>query len=1115
MEDPFLLRKFVSPTIPQGILHREPLVNYLQEAIAGKSQQDEVVTPYKLVLLCAPAGYGKTTLLADFASATSIHCCWYFLDETDMDYVVFLRRLFASIHHTFPDLSPAVSASLAHLSLRETLAPAAVYQPILDTLCKTLAHALSSPLALLLGNYEEINDSEILTALVDYLLKKLPPQMTIVIESRVVPNISFAALFARNEMCGLNSDTLRFSAQEITELARLQGLTTLTPEQAEELTTAFDGWIAGILLGTRLGEQRLAPFSHIPPDRQGSSLRQVRSLATQRRSQLFRYIVDEIFKREKQAYTFLQEASLLQHMDPDICNCILGRSDSAEQLAHLEQAGLFVISHENPPHILYMCHPVLRDLFREQLAQLVPDRFLALHRQAAELFLTTQDYEQAMYHALTGALPDLQIQILISCYHQLLRQGQHETLTRWLGALAPSTLEHSPHLLLIQATMILLSGQHELALQLLTKASALLARPGEQESSQEMLLLHAEIILLQSKALFRRGDYIESQLLCQNILTSLPEDQMALRATALMRLGVCANLQGDFTTGLAYLQQALHLWDHHPPAHQAIEIHGALANTYDRIGNAALANHHITEALYFCEQLYDQHGMVENLNRKGSLHLSQGAYGEAETALLKALHLSRQLLFPRGEAYALANLGSLYLEQGHYAQALKYSQDGLPLTRQWANQSLVTFTLSNLALIHLLMGDPENALLFLNKISLPYTGRETIGYEQAERELTYALILIYQRRYEEAYACLKERESAFSTPGLKREWLLMKLRLAACALALQRQKEALHLLEEVAQLLTASKTMLHYMHAELQRLPQILQAIQTFPQLTSLRAIVGLAHEEEKAAQPTPLVIQEGVTPPTLKILAFGDATVLIDEQPIKRWRIARAMELLFFLLHADRPMSKEHVITALWSEYDEQANQAFHLTIHYLRKVLGSTAVIFRENMYHLDLGTCFGENVWYDVQVFHGQQTQAKQALAEGDEVEARKAFQNMIALYRGDYGQSFYSDWCMARRDELRMSFLEACRQLAQFAWKEEAFDESLNHWRKILSVDSCSEDAHYGVMRCYLRQGKRSAALRQYQRCKEILDQELGVQPGASLHNFYLRLTGASGAPLPAK
>lgn len=144
MEDPTLLRKFVRPTLPQGILHREPLVNYLQEVIAGKSQQDEVVTLYKLVLLCAPAGYGKTTLLADFASATPIDCCWYFLDETDIDYVVFLRRLFASIHHTFPGLSPVVSASLSHLSLRESLAPAAVYQPILDTLCKLPLSWLSS-----------------------------------------------------------------------------------------------------------------------------------------------------------------------------------------------------------------------------------------------------------------------------------------------------------------------------------------------------------------------------------------------------------------------------------------------------------------------------------------------------------------------------------------------------------------------------------------------------------------------------------------------------------------------------------------------------------------------------------------------------------------------------------------------------------------------------------------------------------------------------------------------------------------------------------------------------------------------------------------------------------
>ncbi len=78
-------------------------------------------------------------------------------------------------------------------------------------------------------------------------------------------------------------------------------------------------------------------------------------------------------------------------------------------------------------------------------------------------------------------------------------------------------------------------------------------------------------------------------------------------------------------------------------------------------------------------------------------------------------------------------------------------------------------------------------------------------------------------------------------------------------------------------------------------------------------------------------------------------------------------------------------------------------------------------------------------------------------------------MVALYRGDYGRPFYNDWCTLRRDELRAAYLEARRQLAKLAWHAEAWSESAEHWRHMLLLDNCLEEAHYGLIRCYLCQG----------------------------------------------
>lgn len=117
-------------------------------------------------------------------------------------------------------------------------------------------------------------------------------------------------------------------------------------------------------------------------------------------------------------------------------------------------------------------------------------------------------------------------------------------------------------------------------------------------------------------------------------------------------------------------------------------------------------------------------------------------------------------------------------------------------------------------------------------------------------------------------------------------------------------------------------------------------------------------------AAPTPVL--KGTNQPAISIQAFGEPAVFLDERPITRWRMARAMELFFFLLDAGRPMRKEQIITALWPQVDDQINQTFHSTIHRLRKALNDTYVISRGGTYGLDLPSSDGNRFHYDVAQF-----------------------------------------------------------------------------------------------------------------------------------------------------
>jgi two-component SAPR family response regulator len=670
--------------------------------------------------------------------------------------------------------------------------------------------------------------------------------------------------------------------------------------------------------------------------------------------------------------------------------------------------------------------------------------------------------------------------------------------------------EHHPRLLLLQATLALGEGQHALALDLLAKAEAFAPDTAEVEKRE----FQAMVVIQRSKALFQAGEYLQAQMLCQQILLHAPEQKSALRAAVAMRLGVCASLQGDFPAGITYLQQSLCMWAHQPPLNQAIEIHGALANTYYLTGNFLLAQHHLAHMLGACDHLQDISGKMNTLILQGLIFQDQDRAAEAEAIFLQALALARVAPYAqRGEAYALVNLGSFSVEQGKYVQALTYSEDGLALARKFGNRSLINAALSNLALSYLFLGDSTSALLTVEQMEAQALSAAMVGYERVWRELTSGLILLKQQRYPEATTCLREVEAALQTTDMKRGHLQAKLRLASCWVAQDHLELALHLLEEGASLLAVHRSYIHLVQIELQWLPDLLPVVQNHPQLAPLRALLGIVEPPQpqngQDASSVSSLLAE-VRSSRLTIYAFGEPAVLLNEQPIKRWRMAHAMELFFFLLDCDHPISKETILTALWPEYGERTSHIFHDTVYQLRKLLGEASVVFRSTGYRLDLAACYGEQVWYDVQVFQQHQIEAEQALARENETLAKEALLKMVQLYRGDYGRSFYSDWCIFRRDDLRTVYLEARRQLAQIAWRAEAWSESANHWRQMLRLDACLEEAHYGLMRCYVRQGKRDTALRQYHSCKNILAKELGVQPGPAIQNLYQRLTATQSA-----
>jgi ATP/maltotriose-dependent transcriptional regulator MalT/DNA-binding SARP family transcriptional activator len=1116
--------------LPAIHLHREALVSRVNGIITGSvvgTVTEARPSPYKLVLLHAPAGYGKTTLLADFARYTSFPCCWYFLDHTDSDRITFLAVLLMNIRQRFPDFGRTLDSLLTGTSSERANNPANVnyFETIVDTLVNTIETEIPERFAILLCNYQEINELQEMNTLVNYLLQKLPRQCVLVIESRIIPNLDFAQLLAGQMIFGIGIDQLRFTTQQIHKLAQLQGVGPFTDVEAEQMALTFDGWIAGILLGTRLSN--LQQFQQSLPTPVFADL-PVRAVTSQ---YLFSYVVNEVFKSHQAAYTFLKEACVLQEMTPARCAALLdiSLSEASAHLRYLELQSLFVTHGGEGSDVVYTCTPVLRKLFYEELRHEAPERFSYLHQRAAELLSTTSNYSQAIYHALEASVNEIAARLIIESAEQMMNQGHAETLARWIDTFPPSTTRLYPQLLLIRSDIYLRQGNHNSARPLLDAADTAVQAMASQASSlaaHHLPALQAEIAIARSKVLFQQREYQQGQLVCQQVLANLPADEVILRAEAHMRLGLCHILLGDFTAGIAQVQKALQLWGRHTIRRQTADGHSALASAYSLLGNFALAEHHITRALACWDQLQDIWGKIDNLVSLGNIRLRQGAADEAKTIFQEALMLARgPIRFQRGQAYALSSLGVFYQSQGRYERALEVTEEALALARQISDQFLVNSVVCDLAMIYLAMGDTATAMILISEVEVQTTSGKPIGYKRAIRDLIYGTIYLYQSQYKQAWPYLSESEATLSKIGLKQEYLQALLRLAAYHLAQNQVPDAVRRLETAAMIIPICEGYEQLTQMEVRRLPILHQALKTLPELEQARTLLHLEpalqiasarevspslQEKRPPAQPaSPLPAAEvTVQPHKLIILALGEPAVYLHQEPVTRWRMARAMELCFYLLDCGRPMRKEAIITALWPEIDEQTTRTFYSTIHYLRQALGGESIIVAKGgTYALRPDALYGKEVWYDVAAFEDFQAQAKHALECDDDAKARASYLAMMDLYRSDYVQPFYSDWCTSRRDELRSAYLEARHQLAQIAWRAEQFDESIVHWQQMLAVDNWLEEAHYGLMRCYARQGKRGLALRQYQRCKETLQQEFGAAPRASIQNLYQRLMGS--------
>ena len=447
MPDLLLKTKLSEPLIREDLVERPRLIDKLNTDL--KQAQGFA---RKLTLVSAPAGYGKTTLAADWMHRSGMRSMWLSLEEEDNDPARFHAYWIA----TLQQLDAQIGAAARAMSQSPQSPPGEV---LITSMINDLAE-LTAPFFLALDDYHTIHNPVIHREL-GFFLDHQPPSIHLVILTREDPLLPVSRLRSRGQVCEIRQEDLRFTPAEAgVFLQRIMGFN-LSQDDIHTLQNRTEGWVTGL---------QLAALSM----RNYGDLHQfVRSFAGSDRF-ILDYLFEEILAQQPAEINhFLIWTSLLERLTADLCNAVTGRSDSGELLRALERSNLFVVPLD-PLREWYRYHHLFAELLRHQLHLQPDDPEKTIHQRACEWFEAAGSLEDAIRHAIAAQDWPCAARLIIQCGGERLSHGEFSTLISWFGKLPQEIVFAQPALCLTFAWAFLLTSQFDSAKALLDQAENLI-----------------------------------------------------------------------------------------------------------------------------------------------------------------------------------------------------------------------------------------------------------------------------------------------------------------------------------------------------------------------------------------------------------------------------------------------------------------------------------------------------------------------------------------------------------------------------------------------------------------------------------------------------------------
>lgn len=700
--------------------------------------------PGQMTLVVAPAGFGKTTLLAAWHAAhPSTPLAWVSLDDDDNDPFRFWSYVAAALESLAPLVPAGALTSLPVEQLPE--------ETTLTHLVNEVA-AISEPLVLVLDDLHTITNPEIHTWL-GFVIDHLPPTLHLVINSRAMPPIPLARLRAQGRLTEIVADDLRFDEAETAAFLRTLVGMGLAPEQIALLASRTEGWVAGLQLA-------------------GLSLRTTDDVAdaiahfSGRSPHVVDYFAEEVIGHQpQQVRDFLLETAFLDQLNASLCNAITGRDDSGEILTYLEQHNLF-LAPQDDQRAWFAYHRLFAEHLRARQKELYGTQGIAArHQRASDWCLAHDMPERAITHALLAENYEKALQLLDAHAFSLLSQGQATTVERWLQRFPADLQARQPVFSLLAAWTALSATRFDEAEPAIARLEQHLEAGWLSDAPVSRRDIEGQVMAIRATVAMNADDTDRARPLMREALDSLHPANAAIRSVVALDLADAALVTDDIPEALRLYRSALETAQ--PSGNLMISINAMskLARLQMLQGNLhAAAESYQTSLQTLKSQGWDELpvagmlavGMTWLLYEWNALDRAR-VYGE------HALRLLEQWGHRYHITEALIVLAKIAQAQGRRDEAETYldratthaRRHNLRATEHWVWETSARFALAD--------GDQAAARQRYRQAAAQFSQTEFRG---SLRSLRVARPLILEQRYGEADALLAEWASHTTSRGL-------------------------------------------------------------------------------------------------------------------------------------------------------------------------------------------------------------------------------------------------------------------------------------------------------------------------------------------------------------